>query len=62
MRTKMVGLGLSVLGEFQDFFTGFVTSDGRVWGRPVAVAVAPDGSLLVTDDGSQSIWRVSYTD
>jgi len=34
--------------------------DGQVWGRPVAVAVAPDGSLLVSDDGSNSIWRVSY--
>jgi len=38
-----------------------VTADGRVWGRPVAVAVAPDGALLITDDGSNSIWRVSYT-
>jgi len=48
-------------GEYEDFLTGFVTSDGKVWGRPVGVAVAPDGSLLVTDDGSKSIWRVSYT-
>jgi glucose/arabinose dehydrogenase len=48
-------------GEFEDFITGFVTKDGKVWGRPVGVAVAPDGSLLVTDDGSKSIWRVSYT-
>jgi glucose/arabinose dehydrogenase len=48
-------------GEFEDFLTGFVTPDGKVWGRPVGVAVAQDGSLLVTDDGSQSIWRVSYT-
>ena len=46
-------------GEFQDFMTGFVLPNGNVWGRPVAVAVAPDGALLVTDDGSQSIWRVS---
>jgi acetylornithine deacetylase len=35
-------------------------ADGRVWGRPVGVAVSQDGSLFVTDDGSQSIWRVSY--
>lgn len=48
-------------GEYEDFLTGFVTPDGDVWGRPVGVAVAPDGSLLVSDDGSQSIWRVSYT-
>jgi glucose/arabinose dehydrogenase len=46
-------------GEFEDFMTGFVLPDGNVWGRPVAVAVATDGALLVTDDGSQSIWRVS---
>lgn len=47
-------------GEFEDFVTGFVTADGHPWGRPVGVAVAGDGSLFVTDDGSQSIWRVSY--
>ena len=47
-------------GEYQDFLTGFVTDDGNVWGRPVGVTVATDGSLLVTDDGSNSIWRVSY--
>jgi glucose/arabinose dehydrogenase len=47
-------------GEYEDFVTGFVAPDGQVWGRPVGVAVAPDGSLMVTDDGSNSIWRVSY--
>lgn len=47
-------------GEYEDFLTGFVTPDGKVWGRPVGVAVASDGSLLVSDDGSNSIWRVSY--
>src|SRR5207245_10162502 len=46
-------------GEYEDFMTGFVVDNGHVWGRPVGVAVAPDGSLLVTDDGSKSIWRVS---
>jgi glucose/arabinose dehydrogenase len=48
-------------GEYEDFLTGFVLPDGKVWGRPVGVTVAQDGSLLVTDDGSNSIWRVSYT-
>jgi glucose/arabinose dehydrogenase len=48
-------------GVYEDFLTGFVTPDGQVWGRPVGVAVAHDGSLLVTDDGSKSIWRVVYT-
>jgi len=47
-------------GEYQDFLTGFVTEDGKVWGRPVGIAVAKDGSLLVSDDGTGSIWRVSY--
>jgi glucose/arabinose dehydrogenase len=47
-------------GEYEDFLTGFVMPNGDVWGRPVGVTVAPDGSLLVTDDGSNSVWRVSY--
>jgi glucose/arabinose dehydrogenase/cytochrome c5 len=47
-------------GEYEDFITGFVVDNGHVWGRPVGVAVAPDGSLLFSDDGSNSIWRVSY--
>ena len=41
--------------------TGFVLDNARVWGRPVGVTVAADGALLVSDDGSNSIWRVSYT-
>jgi glucose/arabinose dehydrogenase len=48
-------------GEYEDFLTGFVTPDGRVWGRPVGVTVASDGSLFVSDDGSNSIWHVIYT-
>jgi glucose/arabinose dehydrogenase len=48
-------------GEYDDFLTGFVTPDGQVWGRPVGVAVAKDGSLFVTDDGSRSVWHVTYT-
>ena len=47
-------------GEYEDFLTGFVTPEGNVWGRPVGVPVAKDGSLMVSDDGSNSIWRVSY--
>jgi glucose/arabinose dehydrogenase len=46
-------------GEYEDFLTGFVTAGGEVWGRPVGVAVAEDGSLIVTDDGSNTVWRVS---
>jgi glucose/arabinose dehydrogenase len=47
-------------GVYQDFLTGFSTK-GVVWGRPVGIAVARDGSLLVTDDGAKVIWRVAYT-
>ncbi len=48
-------------GEYEDFVTGFAVDNGHVWGRPVGIAVAPDGSLLVSDDGSNSIWRIVYT-
>ena len=48
-------------GEYEDFMTGFVTADGQVWGRPVGVVVASDGSLLMTDDGSGTVWRIAYT-
>ena len=47
-------------GEYKDFMTGFVLSDNEVWGRPVGIAVAKDGSLLVSEDGNGTIWRVSY--
>ena len=47
-------------GEYEDFMTGFVISDKQVWGRPVGVAVAKDGSLFVTEDGNGTIWRVSH--
>lgn len=45
----------------QDFLTGFIDSndESKVYGRPVCVAVAPDGSLLVNDDESGIIWRVA---
>lgn len=49
-----------VLGEFEDFVTGFVAPSGKVWGRPVGICVAKDGSLLFSEDGNGTIWRVSY--
>jgi glucose/arabinose dehydrogenase len=60
IRVPLHGTGHAT-GEYEDFLTGFVLPDGKVWGRPVGITVAPDGSLLVSDDGSNSIWRVSYT-
>ncbi|WP_291693498.1 sorbosone dehydrogenase family protein [Bradyrhizobium sp.] len=47
-------------GEYQDFVTGFVVNDDNVWGRPVGVAVAHDGALLVSEDGNGTIWRVTH--
>ncbi len=46
-------------GVYQDFMTGFVLDDQSVWGRPVDVKMAKDGSLLVSEDGSGTIWRVT---
>jgi glucose/arabinose dehydrogenase len=46
-------------GEYEDFVTGFVANDSEVWGRPVGVAVAHDGALLISEDGNGTIWRVS---
>jgi glucose/arabinose dehydrogenase len=48
-------------GEYEDFMTGFVGSETEVWGRPVGVAVAKDGALLVTEDGNGTLWRVTAT-
>lgn len=48
-------------GEYEDFLTGFVADARGVWGRPVGVAVARDGALLVTEDGNGTIWRVTPT-
>jgi glucose/arabinose dehydrogenase len=47
-------------GKPEDFLTGFIiTADKKVHGRPVGVTEMPDGSLLVTDDVCNTIWRVS---
>jgi hypothetical protein len=47
-------------GEYQDFVTGFVVNDSEVWGRPVGVAVARDGALLVSEDANGTIWRITH--
>jgi len=48
-------------GEVEDFVTGFVVDDTHVWGRPVGVTVAKDGTLLFSEDGQGTIWRVSHS-
>jgi glucose/arabinose dehydrogenase len=49
-------------GKPEDFLTGWMLSPDKaeVWGRPVGILELPDGSLLVTDDGGNKIWRISY--
>ncbi|MGC1479061.1 MAG: sorbosone dehydrogenase family protein [Chthoniobacterales bacterium] len=46
-------------GTYEDFVTGFVTDAADVWGRPVGLTVAKDGSLLISEDAHNTIWRVS---
>lgn len=68
-RSKLVGYKVAFVpfkdgkpaGQMQDFLTGFVSNADKseVFGRPVGVAVMKDGSLLVADDVSGVIWRVS---
>jgi len=43
-----------------DFVVGWQLADYSRWGRPAGLLVLPDGSLLITDDSSGRIWRVSY--
>jgi glucose/arabinose dehydrogenase len=46
-------------GEPIDVLTGFLSNEGEAMGRPVGVALARDGSLLVADDVGNVIWRVA---
>jgi len=46
-------------GEYEDFVTSFVLDDAHVWGRPVGVAPTRDGSLIFSEDGNGTIWRVT---
>jgi glucose/arabinose dehydrogenase len=66
-RTKPIGYRVVVArpGERGDkrvevFAEGWLPSNGRAWGRPVDVIVAPDGALLVSDDAAGAIYRISY--
>lgn len=50
------------IGGYDDFITGWMLDPNsrEVWGRPVGLLVLKDGSMLITDDGLNKIWRVSY--
>lgn len=49
-------------GQPVDFVTGFRSDDGKTRGRPVGVTVDPRGALIIADDLSNTIWRVTPTD
>ena len=51
-------------GPEEDFLTGFIVdpTEDEVYGRPVGAIVTKDGSLLITDDKTHTVWRVSYND
>jgi glucose/arabinose dehydrogenase len=69
-RTKRTGYkiirvpfkGNKPVGGYEDFLTGWMLGEDRreVWGRPAGLLLLKDGSLLITDDGANKIWRVSY--
>ena len=50
-------------GGWDDFCVGWMLgeNDADVWGRPVGIAVAKDGALLVTDDGAGCVWRITFS-
>ena len=50
------------VGGYDDFLIGWMLDESsrEVWGRPVGLLVLADGSMLITDDGANKIWRVTY--
>ena len=54
--------GNKPVGGYEDFLTGWMIDENRrdVWGRPAGLLVLTDGSMLVSDDGANKIWRVTY--
>lgn len=46
-------------GYYEVFATGFTLGQGKVWGRPVGIAAAPDGALFVADDAGKTVWKIS---
>jgi glucose/arabinose dehydrogenase len=47
-------------GDPIDFVSGFLTKDGQTRGRPVGVTIDPKGALIIADDLTNAIWRVTY--
>lgn len=52
-------LGGKPVGQPVDFLSGFLDADGNARGRPVGVTVDPRGAVIVADDLSQTVWRIT---
>lgn len=59
-RVSVVTLKGNLVVSYEPFVTGWLSSAG-VWGRPVDVLPLPDGSLLVSDDYADAVYRITYT-
>lgn len=69
-RSKRVGQSIAFVpfhngkpsGPVREIITGWMLSPDspNVWGRPVGLLQLPDGSLLISEDGSRRIWHLSY--
>jgi glucose/arabinose dehydrogenase len=69
-RSKRVGQSIAFIpfkdgkpsGPVREIVTGWMLSPDQreVWGRPVGLLQLPDGSLLITEDGNNKIWHLSY--
>jgi len=62
VRVKFDDKGKLEGNSYEDFVSGWLPDENsnEVWGRPVGLLVAPDGSLLIADDGGRKIWRIRY--
>ncbi len=59
-RIMQVTLDGNKVSDYQPFATGWLQGE-QSWGRPVAVLTMADGSLLVSDDAANAVYRISYS-
>lgn len=62
-RSTKIGYRVALVRDgatYEPFATGWLSEDGKVWGRPAALLVMPDGSLLLSDDHADAIYRIRY--
>ena len=59
-RVSLVKVANNKAVSYQTFADGWLGKDGKILGRPVDIQVMPDGAILVSDDYSGKIYRISY--